>query len=196
MLRPGTPVSRLAALVILVGGICVPYFLIAAPLMAEHKQLRAQIEDAWHLIQRYEARRDDIGALKSALARLRADRTAAATFIRAKNPSLAAANIQGRLSRLVAAHKGKMTSAQPVPTGKKETFQRVSVRARMSLSTDGLRRVLYRLESGKPYLFLDNVIIRRNARARRPRPNRKNSIPDVLDVRFDVHGFLWAKGSE
>jgi hypothetical protein len=55
------------------------------------------------------------------------------------------------------------------------------------MTTDDLTTVLFNLESGDPYLFLNRLIISKEAN------NRFNGAPesdDRLDVTFDVFGLL------
>ena len=50
-----------------------------------------------------------------------------------------------------------------------------------------VQRVLYDLEASSPYLFVDNLYLR--ARPAERRAESADSDP-ILDVRFDVYGYL------
>ena len=63
------------------------------------------------------------------------------------------------------------------------------IRVQLSGTTSALHKVLYRLESGKPFLFLDNLDIG-NRRARRRRKNQTQDQNPELRVRFDLYGYL------
>lgn len=198
MLKSGSAVSRMAAIAILIALIAGAYFVLVAPVLDDYREYKANIDQSRDLIARYQARRPDIASLEMQVKRLSSNRSFSGAFLRGKNASLAAANLQGRIDRLVKSLNGKLTSAQSIPTRDKETFQKVIVRAQVILSTDAMRRLLHRLESARPYLFLDNVVIRKAPQIRRRvrRNTRLGSRPeqedvDHLDVRFDVYGYLW-----
>lgn len=198
MLKRGSAVSRTAAIAILIALIAGAYLVLLAPVLDDYREYKANIDQSRELIARYQARRPDIADLEMQVKRLSSNSSFSDAFLRGKNASLAAANLQGRIDRLVKSLNGKLTSAQSIPTQDKEAFQKVIVRAQVILTTDAMRRLLHRLESARPYLFLDNVVIRKAPQIRR-RINRNNRSgirqqqedTDQLDVRFDVYGYLW-----
>ncbi len=59
----------------------------------------------------------------------------------------------------------------------------------MTVTLEPLQNVLYTLESAKPYLFVDNLDVRRRVQRRR----RKQTQPEAesrLTVRFDLYGYI------
>lgn len=195
MLKPGSLISKVLALVILGAAAMVPYFLIVAPIAAEKEKYRQSIAQSRDLIERYQSRLVDTKTLQARLRAMEGTKTLSGAFLQTESVSLAAAELQGRVGRLVRSLRGNLTSTQSVPVSEKEAFQRVTVRANMKVSTTAMRGILYQLESGRPYLLVDNLVIRSDRRAIRPRRRQRTRKPvvDQLDVRFDVYGYLWKR---
>lgn len=203
MFGRGTVLSKLSALSLLAFVAAGLYLFVVEPVMAEYDKYRAAIDQSSQLIGRYEARRLDVDALRAELKNSRTDGATSGTFLKTESASLAAADLQGRIARLVKSVNGQLTSTQPMPDSSRESFQKVVVRANMKITTQGMVRIVHRLESGRPYLLVDNVVIRRNVRPnvrvrRGVRKNRrgvrkKRPGADLLDVRFDVYGYLWKR---
>ena len=78
-----------------------------------------------------------------------------------------------------------MVSSQVLPAEPVQGFQRISLRTRMRGDIETLRAMLHGLETGKPYLFVDNLRIRVWTVGRRNGPQ----VGD-LDVYFDVYGYM------
>jgi general secretion pathway protein M len=97
------------------------------------------------------------------------------------NPALAAAGLQRRLQEIAAKHGVRVVSVRaqpPVPDG---PLQRISVQARLSGDTAGLRDILYELEANRPYVFVDDLTIT-------ARPRRRKVSSDVLELRITLSG--------
>ena len=78
-------------------------------------------------------------------------------------------------------------STQPVNSGNQDERQiKVSVHCRADIIS--LRNLVYELESHVPVLIIDKIKIGRGYRATYREQQNKSS--DVLDIRFDVSGFL------
>lgn len=196
MFSRGTLLSKLLAVLLLVLVAAGLYLAVVEPVAVEYEKYRASIDQSSQLIARYAAKRVDVDVLRTELSSVRTDGAASGTFLRSESASLAAANLQGRISRLVKSVNGQLTSTQPMPDTSKESFQKVVVRANLKVTTQGMVRIIQRLESGRPYLMVDNVVIRRNVRPNlrnRRRVQKKRPGEDLLDVRFDVYGYLWKK---
>lgn len=198
MLKPGSFASKIAALAILAVIVALPYVLIVAPIMAEKEIYRVSIAQSKELIDRYRDRLVDTNALRAKLREREGEKTLSGAFLKTGSSSLAAAELQGRVGRLVKSTNGRLTSTQSVPSTGKEAFQRVTVRADVKVSTSALRDVLYQLESGTPYLMVDNLVIRSGRRATQRVRRRRVVQPviDQLDMRFDVYGYLWKTGQK
>lgn len=112
-------------------------------------------------------------------------------FLSGSSVELAAAALAERLKQIVAANAGAANSCQVIATRTEATreperFQRVSVNVRMRCDIEQFRTVLYELESGSPFVFINNVTIwQQCVRA------RGGGCQDrFLDVSFDMYGYL------
>ena len=86
-----------------------------------------------------------------------------------------------------------MRSVQSLPSLAEEELTRIGLRVVMTGSLGPMIRVLHELESGEPYLFVDNLQIKSTKRRRR----RKQEQPvDRLSIRFDVYGYLPPEAEE
>lgn len=115
-------------------------------------------------------------------------------FLPRETGSLAAANLQTLIKEIVSEAEGELTSTQALPERSEDTFTRVTVKVRMNGRSDILKSILYKLESSKPYLLVDNLNIRP---VRMPRnPADKSPIPpERLSIDFDVSGYMKGAGS-
>jgi general secretion pathway protein M len=86
---------------------------------------------------------------------------------------------------------GELSSTQVIPERNEENAVRVGVKIRMTGSSGVLRQVLQSFESGKPYLFIENLNIRPIRMPRNPR-DKNPVIEDRLSVDFDVAGYMQA----
>ena len=82
-------------------------------------------------------------------------------------------------------------STQSYNGGEDELYKRVTVQARLKCDLEPLASILYDLENGKPYLFVDQVMIYKQ-QAYTPPGGKVAPVP--LDVRFNVSGYLREPG--
>ena len=75
-----------------------------------------------------------------------------------------------------------------------ERFQRVTIKVRMRCELDDLSKVFYNLEGETPYVFVDNVSIYRQISRRRR--GRETVQQRILDVRFDLSGYIRMSGMD
>lgn len=110
-------------------------------------------------------------------------------FLEEKSPALAAADLQQHIKGVIEAHQGNLVSAQPVNETGQELFPKVTVKIHMRGNINTLQKSLYQLESSRPRLFINNIVIqKRNPAA--ARANQKDA--DLLEVRLDVSGYVFS----
>jgi general secretion pathway protein M len=109
----------------------------------------------------------------------------------------AAAEMSERLGTMVstqAEDNCQIVSRQPVRPRVQERYQKVTVNVRMRCEIEDLQKILYSLETGVPMVIADEVTIIK-PRARR-RSRRAEPAPQtVLDIRFNMFGYLPVGGS-
>lgn len=84
-------------------------------------------------------------------------------------------------------------SQQNFNGGEEELYQRVAVQARLRCDLEPLAAILYDLENGKPYLFVDQVMIYKQ-QSYQPPGAKVAAAP--LDVRFNLSGYLRQPGKK
>lgn len=180
-------ISRALALALLAALLLLAYGIVGRPLIAEFDDARTAAQRLRAAVERTEAVERKLAQLKAELARLKEHQTSAVGFIAGANESLAAAELQNRIKTSVERAKGELRSTQPLQARDEGLFRRVSVRGQIAVKLSALQRVCYELESSTPFLFLDNI------EARTPATymiNPAASEDPVLDVRFDLYGFM------
>ncbi len=108
-------------------------------------------------------------------------------FMAGETDGLASAELQGRIRAAVDAHGGSLRSIQTLPVISDGEFLRASVRVQFTAPMAAFHRILYALESEKPFVFADNLDVR-NRRAKR-RSGLEDFDP-LLMIRFDLSGYL------
>jgi general secretion pathway protein M len=81
-----------------------------------------------------------------------------------------------------------------------EQPQRVRIRTQLQGTTDELLDVLYRIESARPFLFVDQMSIRstsprRSTIRRRVSQRRVEQNVGQLTVRLDIFGYILGSGA-
>lgn len=98
------------------------------------------------------------------------------------NPALAAAELQQRLQEAARKNGVRVISLRILQSESEGPLERIGVDTRMQTDIRGLRNMLFELETGAPYMFLDSLSIRtRNTR-------RRQSGGENLDVRLSLYG--------
>jgi general secretion pathway protein M len=178
---------RVLALFLLLIAMAVVIRVVVVPVVAtyvENRDTIAQMEDS---IARYSRLSTQIDSLKSMVGVLEESDKLDAFVLAQESEPLAAAALQERVKSVVTTSGGTLTSTQVLPTETEQGFKRIIVNVRMAGSMDALQRVLHTLES----LLADDVIIlARGARKRR----RTTGAADLLDVRFNLYGYMRAAG--
>ena len=192
-LRPA--LSRLLAaslLAVVIGSI---YLLAMKPLADRYFGLREAIVQSQDLLARYWALSLEGGSLSSEAQELQAARAVRPAYLSGGSDALAAAKLQARVEQLTAHHGGQLQAVQALPSVSEEGFKRITVRVQLSAGIEPLRQILYALEGAQPYLFLDNLEIRRG-RSGSPGVVAGSTVntnaaqaTEPLAVRLDVSGF-------
>lgn len=181
--------SRLLALGLLFGLVALLYLVMVAPLAGLAQEYNESAESAQFRLEKLRRVAAEKNSLIQRLEQVRADAQNDDSFLARTTAALASAELQTQIKQAVSEAGGELTSTQVIPEHHEERFTRVGVKVRMNGSTDVLKDVLYRFESARPFLFVENLNIRP---IRMPRnPALKNQpMPDKLSVDFDVVGYM------
>ena len=180
--------KRLAALVFLVVLVSVVAVAVIYPLAASYAANRATLADMQFQLERYERLAAGQSAVEAHLTQLQRHDVTKALYLTGDTPELASASMQQYLKKIVDTGVGQVISTQVMPEQADELPLRAGLRVNMKANIDSLLQIFYRLEAGRPMLFLDNVMISAPPGNRSETRNRPGA--GLLDVRFDLFGFI------
>jgi general secretion pathway protein M len=107
-------------------------------------------------------------------------------YLKSSGPALAASEVQQAVQEIINANGLKIESTQIVPHKDEDAFRRISVSLKVRGKLPDLQACLFNIESGMPWLFVHNLIIRSTiGRVFRPTPGIE---PDIT-AQFDVLAF-------
>ncbi len=180
-------VGRLAAAALLFAVLGTAYLYVAAPLIVAYRTADEEIERARGLLIRYEAVAATRQGNQRQMDELSSRQVGSGVYLTGETDALASAELQGRVRSAVSAHGGSLRSIQTLPVKSDGEFLRASVRVQFTAPMAAFHRILYALESEKPFVFVDNLDVR-NRRAKR-RSGLEDFDP-LLMIRFDISGYL------
>ena len=91
--------------------------------------------------------------------RLIAGAAPAAAFLDAPTPGLASAELQTYLARVAAEQQAALMASGPEPTARDDALDAIRIQATLELNLKSLQAMLYRLESGTPYVFVETLAV-------------------------------------
>jgi len=184
--------SRLTAILLFVIVVILVYLLGFHWFIMRHLDYSEEISDLTTQLARFQrvaAQRDQV---ESQLLALQGRRSESNLFLEEGDFNEAAAAMSERLNQMVTAQADEscqIVSRQPVRARVVERFEKVMVNVRMRCKVEDLMQLVYSLETGVPMIFVEDLtIIKPRARRRR---NAEATDPDeMLDVRFNMSGYL------
>jgi general secretion pathway protein M len=192
MLRPGSLLARALALALLAAAVAGGYLLVALPVVHAYRDTGAAIEQAEDLLQRQRALAAQRPSLVARIEEEKAQADAVAGYLQGPSDALAAAQLQDRLRAVVEAAGGELRSTRILPAVAVEASpgtRRAALQVQMIVTIAGLAEILYGLESGQPYVLIDELSVR-NQRERRRRGEPESE--PMLDVSLRLSGFVRA----
>ncbi len=194
MLQPGSLLSRTLAVVLLGVALLGGARLVVAPLLAAWRDAAAEIEQAEFLLQRYRALAEQRGAMAERLAEQQELAASAAGYLQGPSDALAAAQLQDRVKTVVERAGGELRSTQiltATPVEIDATIRRTALRVQFVVTVAGLAETLYELETGQPYLLIDELTVREQRTRSRRRDEPESEAQ--LDVSLELSGYLQAE---
>ena len=180
---------RALAILLTILLVTVFYFAFVNPVIAKFAFYREVIADSTFRLARFHAIATTRPSVESRLARLRAQgEESTRQYLVRENPSLAAADLQQRVTAIVGSAGGQIASSQVIQRPPEEGHQPVALRLRITGGSAVLQQVLHALESSRqPLLFIDNVTVRSSPPRRQP---DQPEPPEMLDISLDVIGYV------
>jgi general secretion pathway protein M len=167
-------------------------FVLLAPYLSRYSHYIAAIDEQLFRLERLQAVAAQLPVLEKEIDAVRAQARARGYLLEESTPSLAAAQIQEQLARMVAIHGGGVRSMQVGRPLEEKGFHRVSVNVSMTSSSEELADLFFDLESRRPLLFLDNVQIR--LAHQRTRRGTEQETSGQVELGFDVYAYMERSG--
>jgi general secretion pathway protein M len=180
---PPRALSRIAALAILAALLALPLHFGLLPLMQSYRDLSQDLNQKRVLLSRFNTELAGRGLLEQELEEAQESQVIDTIYLRGASEAAAAADLQERLGALAEANRAELRSVQALPAVEQAGLQRLTLRIVMSATTAELFQVLYTLEAEKPYVFIENIMLKVHSR------EVSEESGDLL-VRFDLHGYL------
>lgn len=164
--------------------------------VAPHMQFSSDMQDLRDQQQRFRQTIAEKPEIEKRLAEVRAYEQGNQAFLSETDANAASAALIQRLKQAMSDHAKDENRCQNVSTqsynsGEEELYKRVTVQARLKCDLEPLAAILYDLENGKPYLFVDQVMIYKQQTYT---PPGAKVAPVPLDVRFNLSGYLRQPG--
>lgn len=192
--------SRLLALLLLVLVVTVIFTLVIKPLAQQYLAARDTIADLENRLEVYQRVSAALPENQQRLAELQQNNPAATFYLAESRPSLAAAQLQQRVSQLIGDSGAQLVSTQILQTDDEGVLPTVAIQVHMRGETQQIVDLFYQIETGKPLMFADNIVLAAVTRAppRAVRRGVRNSVQPVtapgLDLRFDLIGYSSREG--
>jgi general secretion pathway protein M len=187
--------SRVAAIGLLLLVVVFAYFaLLHWWFIATLHDIASQMDDLRNTQSRYAAAIAEKPQLEKRLADLGHDSADNSTFLPETDPNAAAAGLMQRVVDDAAAHSQEgsceVSQKMPVPnpaTTPGDPYRKVVVSISLHCDMQPLIGLLYTLEKGKPYLFVQDFSVYRN-----PLLNMQKTGAAPLEVQFTLAGYVHA----
>ncbi len=170
-------------------------FLLAQPLYQHFRGYDDQIAELTYQRDRFQRSAASVTATERQLEDLKRNDPTVAFYLAESRPALAAADLQKKLHDMVARSGGQVASTRILERERGDPLPSVVVQVHLRSEVEELLELLYQLESGRPLLFVENLVVTANPRRRQrvvrganQRRVQRTPLP-MLDVRFDLVGY-------
>ena len=106
---------------------------------------------------------------------------------KSNSAALAAAELQRLVKRIIVSKNAEVVSTQILTTRQEEGFDRVALKVRIRGELENIIQAFYVIETGEPFVFMDNVSVRasRGRRVRGQAPTLQK-----LDIDMELIGYM------
>ena len=186
MMLPLTKTQHAAsALGVSVRALALIYLAGILPASMWRTSLAARIEAAQIQYDKLSRAVAQIPHWQKGIAELRQAPSDDAAFLGGGSQALAAAELQKYLESLIETHQGNLKTTRVMAPKNDGALPVVALQVQVGLGTVSLQRILHAIESGRPILLLDNVLIR----AREASGKRASTASGNLELQLTATGF-------
>ena len=175
--------QRALAAALAVVAIVVALSLLLVPLVLLHKHYDDTIDALTDRLDRYRRVAAQAPEYRKALEAMR-ERDSRRFFLRNTAPNLAGAELQELVRSAIEGNGGRITTSQNQAPRDEGRFREITVSVQFFASTPALQKILYAIESGPPYMLVENMTVRPlNAfRGFKPQPGQEPEVNVQLDA--------------
>jgi general secretion pathway protein M len=175
-----------ALLVFVIGTVSL---LLIVPLLSKGLELNEAKTALVFRLQQYERILANKEAVLASMSNIKEQHQQQGYFNSQGTDALASAEMQEFIKKAIVEAGGQLSSTQSIPVSSKGDFTRISVRVRMTGSSEVLRSVLYKIETSTPLIVIDQIDIR-PVRGVRNRVTRQIDPSNDLNVNFQAVTFM------
>jgi hypothetical protein len=179
------PVSRAAAVALLVAVIGLIVFAGVAPLLAYSNRLNAELDETHGLIARFGAIAAAREAYEQQSDAFDAAEIEATVYLPGTSPGMAAASLQELVGQVADDQGADLKSTQALPGETEGEHERARIRVVLECTAAILAQLLVELESHVPLVFVSNLDIE----PRQGRRGEEVTTEPALLARFDLYGY-------
>ncbi|MEI6413718.1 MAG: type II secretion system protein GspM [Pseudomonadota bacterium] len=190
MMRLGLRCSLIYAVaLLLLGGLAAA---VGVPWQMQNDRYDTEIERRIRQLAHLRGTSLGLPAIEDALNRARQDMSGSLYYFQAANPTLAGADLQGRIQQAVTSHGGEILSTQVLGIEEEKGLWKIPVRFRANLTVEGLTGALYQIEGGKPLIIVRQITLNGMRGMIQQRPGGTKGSPSEmrLDINAEFVGFM------
>jgi general secretion pathway protein M len=189
---PGGSSGRLIALALLLLPLALLVRAAVVPAWQAYASQGQRIETAREQLERFQRLAAQLPKMREQAAFLKDQDLLTPFLISASNDALAAAEVQQRLKDIALAQQGRILSTRVLKGTTDGPFERVVVNARLQIPLEGLQTLLYEIETGRPYLFIEDLSVMDRPRRR----GRRVQQDSHLETRLTLFGLRRPQSAE
>ena len=193
----GPGIQRLLALVLLFGAATTLYAFAIAPFWHWRSGQMREIAQVEALVTRYRGILAQDEALQARMIQLNNEREQDVRGeLAGGDVAIAAAELQQYLRNTIEAAGGEIRSLRVLPDVQAGTSVRIGVASQIGIGHEGLRDLLFEIETGTPILFAGEATIRERRARRHQRNGDEPQTAGQLDVGLSVFGYMSVADSQ
>ena len=151
---------RLLALAILLLALGAVFSVSVLPVLLANQHYRDTIDGLESRLQQLQRAAAIGDSLQPQYEQLKRWQTSDAHYLKSNSAALAAAELQRLVKRVIVSKNAEVVSTQILTTQQEEGFDRVSLKVRIRGELENIVQAFHVLETGEPFVFLDNVSVR------------------------------------
>jgi general secretion pathway protein M len=146
-------IAAAAFLAILLASVIVPVWTLKT-----RSDALQELNDGQELLARLEAARQRAGGAKGG-GHGQVDAASPKAFLNAQTPGLASAQLEAYLSQLVQDQQASLISSSVQQATRSDAPDAVRIQANLEVPYEALQTLLYKLETGTPYVFVESMTV-------------------------------------